>query len=184
MSREIDPAPYQVGPDICVSLSYEVFDADGELVGGSRGPVEVVFGFGEILPGIERAIDGTLPGQTKTVRLKAKDAFGERDPKAVLEVDRSEFPDDVAPGDTFEAEGEGGEVVVLRVLDVLEDAVILDQNHPLAGQALRVEVRILATRPATAAELERAGAEATDPGEEPDSPLIAAERLLRGPSRR
>lgn len=180
---EKSPA-YQVGPEVVVTLTYEVFDADGELVGGSQGPRAIVFGFGELLAPVERALEGALPGESRTVRVKAKDAFGERDPKAMLEIDRADFPEDVAPGDSFEAEGSEGEVVVLRVLDVTPDAVIVDQNHPLAGQTLRVEVRVLETRPATTTELEAAAKALEEPEQGPETQLIVAERLLRGPSRR
>ncbi|MCC6898271.1 MAG: FKBP-type peptidyl-prolyl cis-trans isomerase [Polyangiaceae bacterium] len=178
------PSEFQVGPEVVVTLSYEVFDAEGELVGGSDGPCSVVFGFGELLPQVERAIEGATPGEPRTVRLGPKQAFGERDPRAVVEFDPAEFPADVAPGDSFEAEGEGGEVIVLTVLDVTPDAVVVDQNHPLAGQALRIEVRVLATRPATADELAAAAAELAEPADPADSQLIVAERLLRGPTQR
>ncbi|GMV13906.1 MAG: peptidylprolyl isomerase [Myxococcales bacterium] len=175
---------YQVGPEVVVTLTYEVYDAEGEHVGGSDGPRQIVFGFGELLAPVERALEGALPGQERTVRVKAKDAFGERDPRAVLEIDPADFPADVAPGDSFEAEGGAGEVIVLRVLDVTPDAVVVDQNHPLAGQTLRVEVRVLETRPATAAELEAAAQALNEPARRPESQLISAERLLRGPSQR
>lgn len=172
-------AAYQVGPEIFVTLSYEVFDADGELVGGSDGPRGLVFGFGELLPPVERALEGALPGESRTVRIKARDAFGERDPKALLAVDPADFPADVAPGDAFEAEGSAGERIVLRVVDVTPDAVLVDGNHPLAGQALRVEVRVLDTRPATAEELAAAARALEPPAQGGAAPLISAERLIR-----
>ena len=173
-------ADFQIGPGVVATLVYEVFDGEGELIGGSSGEREILFGFGELLPAVEHELDGLAPGARKTVRVAAKDAFGERDPRALVEFDREEFPADVAAGDVFEAEGEGGETVVLRVL---EDAVVVDRNHPLAGQSLRVEVEVRATRPATAEELEEAerAAEA-EPGTAA-SPLIPADRLLRGPPR-
>ncbi|MBK7583549.1 MAG: FKBP-type peptidyl-prolyl cis-trans isomerase [Myxococcales bacterium] len=175
---------YQAGPEVVVTLTYEVFDADGELIGGSEGPLETLFGFGGLLPPVERGLEGAVPGQSRTLRIKAKDAFGERDPRAVLEVDREEFPAEVAAGDSFEADGPEGETVILRVLEVTPDAVVIDQNHPLAGQALRVEVRVLATRPATVGELEAAAEALQGSAQTADSQLIVAERLLRGPSRR
>lgn len=176
-------ALFQIGPGVVATLVYEVFDGEGELIGGSNGEREILFGCGELLPAVEHALEGLAPGARKTVRVAAKDAFGERDPKALVEFDREEFPADVAAGDVFEAEGEGGETVVLRVLEVFEDAVVVDRNHPLAGQSLRVEVEVRATRPATAEELEAAerAAEA-EPGTA-DSALIPADRLLRGPPR-
>jgi len=167
-----------------VTLTYEVFDADGELVGGSAGARGMVFGFGELLAPVERALEGALPGESRTVRVKAKDAFGERNPLALLEVDPADFPPDVAAGDAFEAEGDADERIVLRVIEVTPDAVIVDQNHPLAGQTLRVEVRVLETRPATAAELAAAAEALEVPARGPETRLILAERLIRKPSQR
>jgi len=166
-----------------VTLEYEVFDADGEHVGGSRGACDVVLGYGQLLPAVEREIEGLWPGEQKSVRVKAADAYGERDPDAWIELERDEFPEDVAAGDSYEAEGEDGVVVVLQVLEVSEDRVVVDQNHPLAGQALRVEVRVQATRAATAEELEAAESALEGDGFEAQSPVIPADRLLRGPTR-
>jgi FKBP-type peptidyl-prolyl cis-trans isomerase 2 len=185
------PDSYQVGPGIVVTLSYDVFNDDDELV-GSENERELVFGTGELLPAIERAIDGLSPGAKRTIRVKASDAYGARDPKAIVEFDRAEFPEDVAPGDVFEAEGPTGEIVVLCVLDADAERVVIDQNHPLAGQALRVEARVLATRPATEPELERAAARLAaesqaapdDNGKAAAPALISPDRLLRGPTRR
>ncbi len=179
-----NPHAYQVGPEVVVTLTYEVFDSDGELVGGSEGPRSILFGFGEILPQVERALEGALPGEARSVQVKAKEAFGERDPKALLEVDPADFPADVAPGDSFEAEGSEGEVIVLRVLDVTPDAVIVDQNHPLAGRSLRVELSVLDTRPATPEEVDAAARGLDAPVQTAETQLIVAERLLRGPTQR
>jgi FKBP-type peptidyl-prolyl cis-trans isomerase SlyD len=177
-------AQFQVGPDVVVTLEYDVFDAEGEPVGGSGGPREVLFGVGDLLPAVEQRLEGLEPGGACSVQLKPEDAFGKRDPKAWVEVDREEFPDDVAPGDQFEAEGADGEAVLLKVLDVAEDHVVIDQNHPLAGQSLRVEVRVLGTRLALAEEREAAAARLAQAPSGAESPLIPAGRLLRGPSRR
>ncbi len=195
---------YQVGPDTFISIDYSVFDAEGDLVAdGNR--LACVFGRGQLLPAIERALDGMAEGAKRTLTLAARDAYGKRDPKAVLEVDRSEFPDDVAPGDRFEVENDAGELLVLQVLDVGPDSVHVDTNHPLAGQDVRIELRVVEVRPATEAELQAADdaleaqmaemeqAEAWAGGALPDGPtptlaggapgLVSVERLLRGPSR-
>jgi FKBP-type peptidyl-prolyl cis-trans isomerase SlyD len=121
------------------------------------------------------------------VHVKPADAFGERDPKAVLEVLRDEFPEDVAEGDVFDAEeDEGGPVgspVVLRVLEVTPDTVILDRNHPLAGQKVRFDVEALEVRPAEDSEILAAETALLDQ-EEPKEALIPVASLLRGGTRR
>lgn len=113
-------------------------------------------------------------------------AFGKRDPKAVLEVTREEFPEGVQPGDIFEADeeaAEGSGPVVLRVLEVTDDAVFLDRNHPLAGQSLRFELEVLEVRPATDSELAQAQAALAEP-KPAEAPLIPVARLLLGGSQR
>lgn len=181
---------YQIGPGAFVSLDYAVFDADGDAVATGPSRLEFVFGLGQLLPAIERALDGLGVGAQRSLTLKARDAYGRRDPKAVLEVDRSEFPPDVAPGDRFEVENEEGAVLVLQVLDVGPETVHLDLNHPLAGQDLRVELSVVGVRPATSEELEAAerALEASEaegavgPKVQPP-PLVPLESLLRGPGR-
>jgi FKBP-type peptidyl-prolyl cis-trans isomerase SlyD len=181
---------FQVGPGMLAAIEYEVFDADGELAGRSDPgqPLLAVIGYGQLLPALERALDGLPAGGQRSVTLRPEQAYGRRDPAGTLEVDRDDFPDDVAAGDRFEVEAEGGERLVLRVLDVSKDAVVVDANHPLAGQRVRFELRVLNVRPATEQELERAAAQleaAERPGTEfgpaPGGPvdLVAPERLIR-----
>ena len=170
---------FQVGPDTVVCLEYVVYDAEGERVDASEEPVEVVFGYGQLMPPLEQAIDGLSEGAEKSVRLKPEQAYGRRDPTALIEVERSDFPDDVAPGDRFEAENDDGSLVVLRVVDVLEDAVVVDTNHPLADQTVRFDLRIAGVRPATAEEIARATAE-LEASQSPGSELIPPGRLLLG----
>jgi FKBP-type peptidyl-prolyl cis-trans isomerase SlyD len=151
-------AGFQAGPDTVVSIAYAVYDAEGERVDASEQPLDVVFGMGQLLPELEQAIEGLSAGDTRSVRLRPEQAYGRRDPTALMEVERSDFPDDVAPGDRYEAETPEGDTIVLRVLEVTDDAVVIDTNHPLADQTVRFELQVVAVRPASAAEL-RAAAE-------------------------
>ena len=185
---------YQVGPETVVSMSYAVFDAEGEQVDASGEPIEFVFGHGQLLDQIEQGIEGLSAGDRKTLRLGPEQAYGRRDPTALTEVERSDFPDDVAPGDRFEAETPEGEVIVLRVVDVSDEAVVIDTNHPLADQTVRFELEIVGVRPASAAELQaaaerleaeiRAEAEGVSAAENGHSTLIPLRRLLEGGRRR
>jgi FKBP-type peptidyl-prolyl cis-trans isomerase SlyD len=171
-----------VGPEAWVEVSYSVSDADGQLV-QEEGEHGFVFGRGQLLLGLERALEGCAPGDRRTVELSEERAYGPRDESAVVEVEPAEFPADVAPGDRFEVENEAGAVLVLRVLDVGPSAVVVDMNHPLAGQQVRFDILVRAVRPATdseiqAAEKALAGADASNQN------LLAPERLLRGPNKR
>jgi FKBP-type peptidyl-prolyl cis-trans isomerase SlyD len=171
-----------------VRLRVVVCDAEGAPVQDEPSEIAFVFGYAALLPALESALEGVPQGARKTVTLKPEDAFGQRDPKAVLEVLRDEFPDDVTEGDVFDAEEAGeqpGSVspVLLRVLELTPDSVILDRNHPLAGQKVRFDVEVVEVRPAEPSEI--SAAEAALSGDSPpEEPLIPAARLLRGGTRR
>jgi FKBP-type peptidyl-prolyl cis-trans isomerase SlyD len=176
---------HQIGPGTVAALAYELLDAEGELVEASEpgAPLVLLFGFGEAAPALEQALQGLGEGESREVTLPPDEAFGARDPEAIIEVDRADFPPDVAAGDELEADREDGRgAVPLKVIEVLDDVVVLDTNHPLAGQRVKLLVTVEAVRPASADEI----AEATErllqnqteklPQAEP---LLPAERLLR-----
>jgi len=176
---------FQVGPDTLVGVRYSVFDAEGDLVETST--LEAVFGYGELLPAAEQAIQGLRAGERRSLELDPEQAYGRRDQQAIIEVDREDFPPDVVAGERFEAESAGGGVVLLHVLEVLDDAVVLDTNHPLAGQKVRIELEITSVRPAKAEEIEAAvrRLERRQAGDQAlDQELVPPGRLLQGPSRR
>jgi FKBP-type peptidyl-prolyl cis-trans isomerase 2 len=175
---------FRVGPGMHVRLDYRVRDAEGEAVGPDLERLEVTFGMGQLLPVVEQTIDGLAAGESKQLRLLASDAYGPRNPDAVLEVEREEFPSDVVPGDYFEVENADAGLLVLRILEVGEDFVLVDMNHPLAGQDLDVEVVVLEVRPATRQELEWALQVGASDDRDEQSPLISPDRLLRGHARR
>jgi FKBP-type peptidyl-prolyl cis-trans isomerase SlyD len=189
----------QVGPGTVVGLGYAIYDAEGELIEESAPdePLTYIHGYGQLLPALEAAVEGMVAGQERSAWLDEHDAFGPHDPTQIFEVDRDEFPDpgQVQVGDEFGVEGEGGGFS-LRVIEVLPDGFVVDANHPLAGQRVRVRARVEHVRPATGGELNEAEAalEASQAGG--DGPngapagarpggLLSAESLLRrgGPGR-
>ncbi len=188
MSRSSGPSQFQIGPEMWIRLRVMIHDAEGAPVEDEPTEAQCVFGYGALLPALEDGIQGMAAGARKQITIKAEDAFGERDPKAVLEVLRDEFPPDVTEGDVFDAEeddspGAPGGMVLLRVLEVTPESVILDRNHPLAGQKVRFDVEVLEVRPA--ADDEISAAEAALSVEGPvEQTLIPAASLLRGGTRR
>jgi FKBP-type peptidyl-prolyl cis-trans isomerase SlyD len=171
-----------------VRLSVVIHDAEGAAVQDEPTEASFVFGYGALLPALEAGIEGLPQGAKKSLTLKPDDAFGVRDPKAVLEVLRDEFPDDVAEGDVFDAQEDDaaeapGGMVLLRVLAVTPETVSLDRNHPLAGQKVRFDVEVREVRPADEAEILAAEA-AVMTEEAPETSLIPAASLLRGGTRR
>jgi FKBP-type peptidyl-prolyl cis-trans isomerase SlyD len=188
LNRARGSSEFQIGPEMWVRLRVVVCDAEGAPVQDEPSEIAFVFGYAALLPALESALEGMPRGARKSVTLKPEDAFGKRDPQAVLEVLRDEFPEDVAEGDVFDAEeagdqGGSGSPVLLRVLSVTPDSVILDRNHPLAGQRVRFDVEVLEVRPAETGEISAAEAALQGPSP-PEEPLIPAARLLRGGTRR
>jgi FKBP-type peptidyl-prolyl cis-trans isomerase SlyD len=176
-----------------------VFDAEGEALDPEPTLVGCVFGYGALLPALEQALGGKPVGARCSIELPPAEAFGERDPELCLLVERDDFPANVAAGDHFEAEQADGTPIVLSVLEVSETGVVLDLNHPLAGQRVRFEVDVLEARPATTAELALAEAAladepeglpegvsggAVEPGAAGEPLLIDPARLLRRGTRR
>jgi FKBP-type peptidyl-prolyl cis-trans isomerase SlyD len=145
----------QVAKDTVVALSYELFDTDGNLIEKTDQPIEYLHGgYDGIFPLVERALDGKNIGDTCRVRLEPDDAFGEYDAELVHVEPRSKFPGNVGVGMQFEGRGSTSEeTLIYTVTDIAEDKVVVDGNHPLAGQTLDFACTISAVRTATDEEL-------------------------------
>jgi FKBP-type peptidyl-prolyl cis-trans isomerase SlyD len=172
----------QAGPGTIATVRYELFDAEGELVEQSSpaAPLSLLLGYGEAAPALEQALGGLQGGDEREIVLRPEEAFGARDPAAIIEVDREDLPPDVAQGDEFSAEREdGGGDVSLKVLEILDDVVVLDTNHPLSGQRVKLKIFVEAVRPASAEELARATERMVRAEEPPSEALLPVERLLR-----
>lgn len=156
-------SPLAIGPDTIVTLSYVLFDEDGEVVdrASAQEPLEYTHGYAQILPGLEKALEGLHAGESKEITVGPNDAFGEHDEEGMFEVDKADFPDsdDVTEGDEFVAQGPDGEAISMRVVEVLPDGFVVDTNHPLAGQTVRFQVEVGNVRTATEEEIAAAQAE-------------------------
>lgn len=152
-----------VAPDTLVTLSYVLFDEKGADVDHATpsDPLSYVHGYAQIVPGLERGVEGMKVGERRTLIVAPEHAFGDRDEEGVFEVDRAEFPnaDEIAPGDEFVAESPDGHQIAMRVVEVRADALVVDSNHPLAGHTVRFEVEVKAVRPATEDEIAEAQAD-------------------------
>jgi FKBP-type peptidyl-prolyl cis-trans isomerase SlyD len=150
-----------VQPNSFVTVEYVLKDDEGDVLDASNAedgePIEYVHGYGMLVPGLEAALVGLKSGDKKQIVVPAEEAYGDRDEELVLEVERGEFPDGVEVGDEFVATSPDGEEVVLHVLEVNDDGVLVDANHPLAGMTLHYEIEVKSIRPATDTEIEEAG---------------------------
>lgn len=144
-------------PAPCRHLTFHFIlrDAAGRLLDTSRGaaPATCVEGAGMIVDGLEAALRAMRPGETRRVVVPPGQAYGAPDPALRQRVPRAALPIAGEPraGETFRT-GPDRHAPTVVVLAVEGDDVLLDANHPLAGQTLDFEVELLAVRPATAAE--------------------------------
>ena len=113
--------------------------------GHESGPMTFVLGEEILFPQIDAAIVGMAPGEKKTVKIAAADAFGEYDKEKVFTVPRSDLPEDLIPevGDELSLSNEDDEELEVVVLETTEDQVTFDANHPLAGEDVTFEIELV-----------------------------------------
>ena len=139
-----------------VSIDYTLTNAEGEILDTSNGdePLTYIHGVGGLIPGLEAELEGKGVGSAFKVKIAPEDAYGVRDERKVARVPRNQLPEgDIEEGMQFQARGPEG-VEVVTVVEVTDDAVTLDGNHPLAGFELHFDVTVVAVRAATEEELE------------------------------
>ena len=121
--------------------------ADGTKFDSSaaRGPIEVTIGGGQVIRGFENALVGMAEGETKHVTLAPRDAYGPHDPQLIHTIDRGQIPPQVElkVAAELEATNAEGHEVRLRVVELDDDNVTLDANHPLAGKTLTFELGLV-----------------------------------------
>lgn len=148
----------QIEQNTVVTLKYQVTDPDGGLVDeGKEAIVYLHGGFDDIFPKIEEALQGKQAGESIQVKLQPDEAFGEYDADLVQIELRENFPKELQVGMQVEGAPEGAgedDYVIYRVTDIVDDKVMLDGNHPLAGMALVFSCTVGDVRAATAEELE------------------------------
>lgn len=120
---------------------------DGSVFDTSAGrdPLQFTIGSGQLIPGYEQAVVGMNSGETKTIKIPADEAYGQRRDDMIIVADRNEFPSDIDPkiGDQLEMHQPNGNVVLVTVTEVSDSNVTLDANHPLAGKDLTFDIQLL-----------------------------------------
>ena len=156
----------KIGTGCIVEIEYELFDAEGELVENSKegGPMVYLHGNDEIPEGLEKELEGRQKGDKLHVALPPGEAYGEYNPDGLVSVPREQFPPDaeIVPGDWIDvtlADAEGkeptdAESIEMKVIEISPESIVLDANHPLAGQACTFDLTILSVRKASEAEIE------------------------------
>lgn len=148
----------KIAKDTVVAIEYTIRNEEGAVVDTSEGrrPLIYLHGYQQIVPGVEAAIEGLEAGHNLEIHVSPDQAFGPRDPNAILVLPRQAFPleEELEPGSLYRAFRPDGRPIIFSVVEATDDMVVVDANHPLAGQTLHVSVEILSVRQATEAERE------------------------------
>jgi FKBP-type peptidyl-prolyl cis-trans isomerase SlyD len=149
-----------IAPPCVVALTWSLTDAQNRPIDALESPTEFLFGGHDLLAGVEDAIAGQSAGFETRVQIEPEQAFGDYRAELVCFEPRSIFPEKLEVGMAFEGLPAGHQSpdmpsdAIYLVSEIFPDHVVLDGNHPLAGMALRVELKVVAVRAASEEEAE------------------------------
>lgn len=143
-----------ISQNTVVSMNYTLTDNAGNILDASQGqPLQYLQGHQNIIPGLEKALEGLKPGDQKKVTIQPAEGYGEHNPELVFGVPRDQFGAQVPQaGMVVQLQSEEG-MLMATIVSVDEQKVQLDANHPLAGQVLNFAVEIVDVRAASEEEL-------------------------------
>ncbi len=149
---------FAVANDMVVGIAYELRLDDGDVIDDATDnePFEFIQGHGDVIRGLEEALYGLKIGDVKKVRVTPVDGYGVPDPEAFVLVPLSSFPDELELSEGMVLamrEKDTDQSVEARVTELKDDGVLMDLNHPLAGETLFYNVEVVSLRPASPAEL-------------------------------
>lgn len=143
----------------CVVSIHYTLTSDGIELDSSKGrePLTYLHGAGGIIPGLEKALEGCEPGENVNVVIEPEEGYGPVNDDLIQDVPKSAFDgvDKVEPGMQFQATGQNGAVQNITVVEVGEEQVTIDANHPLAGRTLHFDVDVEEVREPTTEELQQ-----------------------------
>jgi FKBP-type peptidyl-prolyl cis-trans isomerase SlyD len=141
----------QIAKNTVVSITYELSDAEGQVLETSPQPYSYLHGgYHQVFAAVETALEGMGEGDKCDVTLAPEDAFGDYDESLLRVEPKSVFPESVHVGMQFEGVSkESGETRLYTVTDVVDDRVVVDGNHPLAGRVLNIACTVTGVRVAT-----------------------------------
>ncbi len=165
----------RIQPNAFAEVDYVLEGEDGDVLDDSSAedgePLRYVHGYGMLVPGLEKRLTGLSAGETAEIVVPPEEAYGLHDDELVYAINRSEAPT-ASEGDEVVLEDEDGDEAVAHVVEVSDDELVIDGNHPLAGLTLRYKVSIREVREATPDEIARAATafeqlqEASEPKDE------------------
>jgi FKBP-type peptidyl-prolyl cis-trans isomerase 2 len=128
-----------------IGIEYTLTLDDGTIADSSVDREDLVYtqGEGQILPALEQALDGHAVGDEVNVRIAAADGYGEVDPRLRRAVSPEQIPEEArSVGQALVGQGPEGQPIQVRVHEVHEERIVLDFNHPLAGQDLNFDIKV------------------------------------------
>ena len=130
-----------------VAIHYRGSLDDGSVFDSSEGrdPLQFEVGSGQIIPGLDAEIPGMKVGDSKTVVVEPDQAYGQIMPDAKQTVPRADIPDSIPleVGMPLQVQTQQGQDISVRVAEISDEAVVLDANHPLAGETLKFEIELV-----------------------------------------
>src|SRR5262249_27681264 len=174
---EGQPAPaIEIGSTVLIE--YTLSDDDGKVLDSNKGrnPLTSVQGEQQIVPGLEKALNGMHAGEEKKVTVEPAEGYGDVDPRALAEVPKRMIPPDALNvGTELLARNPEGATRLVRIKEIKDETVIIDLNHPLAGKTLHFEVKVGSVGPPVPGRRARTRADAEKPAEA-EKPAARAEK--------
>lgn len=146
-----------VAKDVVVGLAYTLYVENAvEDSAPASAPLEYIHGHGNLISGLEKALEGLKVGDKKNVTVSPEEAYGEYDPEGVIKLERSLFPPEfpILKGQLVPLEDDEGNHLHSYILEWDDDTVTVDLNAPMAGKTLVFDCEIVSLRPGTAEEIE------------------------------
>jgi FKBP-type peptidyl-prolyl cis-trans isomerase 2 len=136
-----------------VKVHYHGTLRNGETFDSSKGrePLEFTVGSGQVIKGFDEGVKGMKVGDKKTVEIAVKDAYGEKQQEMMIEFPKDQFPADMNPevGMQLMMSNGSGQNFPVTVAEIREGSVVLDANHPLAGQDLIFDLELVSIEPSS-----------------------------------
>lgn len=147
----------QIAKQKVVTIDYTLKDDNGTVLDNSEnGAFNYLHGAGNVIPGLESALDGKTSGDELSISIEPQNAYGERNDELMTSVPRSRFEnsDKIEKGMHFHSQSADGNVQIVTVVDIDADNITVDANHPLAGVNLNFDVKVIEVRDASTEEIE------------------------------
>jgi FKBP-type peptidyl-prolyl cis-trans isomerase SlyD len=156
----------EIAEKVYVAIDYKLtLDSGQEIDQSPEGqPLGFITGFGQIIPGLEKALMGRVTGDNAQLVIEPDDAYGPVRDDLFQEIPKSQFPAEVEikPGMNFEAQSPRGPMMITIAKINDNETVTVDLNHPMAGKQLHFDIKVVEVREPTADELQQLQAQAAD----------------------